>query len=168
MSHADIALRDGTTVRIRPTRVSDRDGLETLLLGLSERSRYFRFFSLGVNIRQAAERSIGDDPEVRYGLVATTGTERRIVGHAIYIVTAAGHAEVAFAVSDQFQGKGIATLLLCQLAEVASAAGVSGFEAFVLPDNSKMMAVFRDCGFPMSVARERGDLAVSFPIAIPC
>ena len=162
----DIALRDGTTVHVRTTRPSDREGLKSFLLGLSEQSRYFRFFSLGVNVKQVVERSIGDDPEVRYGLVATTGPERRVVAHAIYIATAPDRAEVAFAVSDEFQGKGIATILLGQLAEVATAAGISSFEAVVLPENRHMVGVFRESGFQVTVVRERGDLAISFPTAI--
>ena len=83
----DIVLRDGASVHVRPTRPSDRKALETFMLGLSEQSRYFRFFSLCINSERVVEGSIGDDPELRYGLVATAGIEGVILAHAIYIAT---------------------------------------------------------------------------------
>ena len=43
----DVALRDGSTVRIRPVRPEDRDGLRALLGGLSDDARWMRFLSAG-------------------------------------------------------------------------------------------------------------------------
>ncbi len=42
---ADIALRDGSTVHMRPTRAGDEPAILAFLGGLSDESRYFRFFS---------------------------------------------------------------------------------------------------------------------------
>jgi GNAT superfamily N-acetyltransferase len=163
----DILIRDGATMHVRSTRPSDRKALETFMLGLSEESRYFRFFSLCINSARMVEGSIGDDPQLRYSLVAMVGVEGPIVGHAIYIATGPDRAEVAFAVSDQFQKKGIATTLLRQLAQVATAAGITSFEAFVLPQNHHMLSVFRASGFPVTIVRERGDLAVDIQLTEP-
>jgi GNAT superfamily N-acetyltransferase len=160
----DIVLRDGASLHVRPTRPSDRKALETFMLGLSEQSRYFRFFSLCMNSERVAEGSIGYDPERRYALVATAGDEGLIVAHAIYIETSPGRAEVAFAVSDVFQERGIGTILLHQLADVAVGAGITSFEAFVLPENRHMVSVFRGSGFPVTIVRERGDLAVDIQL----
>ena len=56
-------------------------------------------------------------------------------------------AEVAFAVDDRFQGKGLATLLLERLAIRAAQNGFEKFQATTLVDNMAMLEVFRDSGF---------------------
>jgi acetate---CoA ligase (ADP-forming) len=163
---SDIALRDGSTVHVRPTLPADQTSLEAFLRGLSEQSRYFRFFSAGVDVEKAVEQSIGDDPHDLYALVATRGIERRVVAHAFYATSGPDGAEIAFAVADEYQGQGIATVLLGQLAEVATAAGIATFKAVVLPENSRMVEVFRESGFPATVTWEGADVHVSFPTAV--
>ena len=56
-------------------------------------------------------------------------------------------AEVAFAVDDRFQGKGLGTVLLERLAALAGAHGFTRFEAMTLPDNAAMLEVFHESGF---------------------
>src|SRR6266545_4962341 len=56
-------------------------------------------------------------------------------------------AEIAMVIADAFQGRGLGTLLLGQLAESARAQGVELFTAQVLPGNYQMLQVFRDSGF---------------------
>ena len=56
-------------------------------------------------------------------------------------------AEVAFAVDDRFQGKGLATMLLERLAGIAAQHGFARFLASTLVDNAAMLEVFRDSGF---------------------
>ena len=163
---SDVALRDGSTVHVRPTVPADQENLEAFLRGLSEQSRYFRFFSLGVDVAQAVVQSMGDDPHDLYALVATRGIEQKVVAHAFYATAGPDRAEVAFAVADEYQGQGIATILLGQLAEVATAAGIATFNAVVLPENSRMVEVFRESGFPATVTWEGGDVHVSFPTAV--
>lgn len=62
-------------------------------------------------------------------------------------------AEVAFVVADEFQDRGLGTMLLEQLAEVARWVGIGEFEASVLAENSTMLAVFHGAGFPMTQTR---------------
>jgi len=91
-----------------------------------------------------------------FGLVAETGLEDRIVGHALYIALEGDRAEVAFAVADDYQGRGLGTILLGHLAKVAAANGIHVFEAEVLPDNYRMLEVFRESGFPVEVRAKLG------------
>ena len=81
----------------------------------------FRFFSGGVDLERAARLAVDVDYERRYGLVATRGDDEHVVGQGAYVGTAPGGAEVAFAVADELQGHGLATILLAHLAEVAAA-----------------------------------------------
>ena len=79
---ADVVLRDGSTVHVRPARSTDAPAVEQLLKGLSDRSRWLRFFSGFPNLDKAVQWATEVDYERRYGLVATTGTDGRVVGHA--------------------------------------------------------------------------------------
>ena len=51
---ADVALWDGSTVHVRPVKRTDAPAVEQLLKGLSDRSRWLRFFSGFPNLPKAA------------------------------------------------------------------------------------------------------------------
>ncbi len=156
-----MALRDGTTVHVRPVRADDEDALHAFLEALDPASRVFRFFSGGVDLRAAAHSMADVDYAGRYGLVALRDGE--VIGQGIYIDEGSGDAEVAFAVADRLQGHGLATLLLAHLAEVALDNGIPLFHAEVMPENHRMMEVFRDSGFPVEISSEPGAIRVVFP-----
>ncbi len=162
----DVVVRDGSTVRVRPVRTSDRDGLLAFLEDLSPESRWFRFFSGGGNLGKAAAWAADVDYADRFGLVATIGEEDRIVAHAVYVRIGAGRAEVAFAVADDLQGRGLATILLAHLAAAARDRDIGMFTGIVLPENHRMLQVFRDSGFPLSVHSDPGRLSVELPTSL--
>lgn len=156
---SDVALRDGSTVRVTSAGPGDVERLAEFLDGLSSQARWFRFLGGGVDAERAAQALV----EHGVGLLATAGPEGEIVAHACYVVEQPGQAEVAFAVGDRWQGLGIGTLLLVQLAELADAAGIETLTAMVHPTNRKMLDVFRDSGFPIEVTAEPGELHVRLP-----
>lgn len=158
-----VALRDGSTAHVRPVVPADAPALRTFLEGLSENSRWLRFFSLGVNLDRAAERAAAGDRPEGYGLIVTTGAQERVVAHAVFELERPDRAEVAFAVADEMQGRGLATVLLAHLAQVASARGVTTFTATVLPENRRMISVFRESGFPVEVRASPDGIEVVFP-----
>ncbi|HEY4844351.1 MAG TPA: GNAT family N-acetyltransferase [Candidatus Dormibacteraeota bacterium] len=160
---ADVALRDGSTVHVRTARPEDEAAILAFLEELSAESRYSRFFSGGPNLTEAAHRSAGAAPEDRCNLVACSGVDGAIVAHATYVRMGPARAEVAFAVGEALQGQGIATILLGQLAETAQRDGIFLFEASVLSENHKMIGVFRQSGFAVTVRAEPGTLRVEFP-----
>src|SRR5205823_4292951 len=102
-----------------------------------------------------------DAGAVASGVVATLaalggeGEVALLARHGDRIVAVAGYdrlrepgtAEVAFATADDFQGRGVATRMLEQLAEHAAARGIRRFDAEVLSDNRRMLGVFRSAGF---------------------
>ena len=99
-------------------------------------------------------------------LLAVTSDDGQVVGHGQYFPDGTGGAEVAFAVADDWQGRGIATLLLAQLAEAAAAEGVRQFTAVVMTSNRKMIGTFRDSGFPSKSARDPASCKVTFPTTL--
>jgi len=155
----DIALRDGSTVHVRPTAPADAERLAGFVDELSPQALWFRFLVGGVDAGHAARALV----ERGVGLLVTAGREGPIVAHACYVPEAADRAEVAFAVADAWQGRGIATLLLAELAEHADSAGIQTLTALVHPTNHRMLEVFRDSGFAIEVASEPGELHVRMP-----
>jgi acetyl coenzyme A synthetase (ADP forming)-like protein len=158
---ADIVLRDGSTVHVRQATPEDAPRLRAFLGGLSERSRWFRYFSAGVNLDRAARSAAEPDG---LSLLAVHGPDDTVVGHGTYI--GGDPAEVAFAVADAWHGHGIATILLAHLAHAAAAEGIETFIATVLPDNRRMLDVFHDSGFPATVQRVEGYLEFELPTSL--
>src|SRR4051812_44500452 len=153
-AEADIVLRDGSTVHVRPSTADDATRLRAFLESLSDESRAFRFFSAGVNVERAARRAAA--PEDGLSLLALTGDEGTVIGHATFLADGRGRAEVAFAVADAWHGHGIATVLLAHLAQTAAAAGIETFVATVLTANHRMLQVFHASGFLVSARRGEG------------
>src|SRR6266568_409011 len=146
---ADVALRDWTTVHVRPARHEDAPELQRLFEGLSGESRYLRFFSGAVDVPLVVHWAADVDYQQRDGLVALTGADGRIVAHVGWERERdrPERAEIALVIDDGFQGRGLGTIMLGQLAESARVQGVELFIAEVLPYNDRMLQVFRDSGF---------------------
>jgi acetyl coenzyme A synthetase (ADP forming)-like protein len=159
----DVVLRDGSTIRIRVMRTSDEAGLCDLLTSLSEESRWLRFYCNQNRTALAAEAHREANLDQAFGLIACSGEEERVVGHAFYVAVAEKRAEVAFTIANDFQGRGLGSILLGQLAQVASANGIEIFEAEVVAANHRMLHVFRASGFPIEVNANAGQLRVVFP-----
>jgi acetyl coenzyme A synthetase (ADP forming)-like protein len=164
---ADVALRDGSTVHVRPVRLTDAPAVEQLLKGLSDRSRWLRFFGYPDRTK-AVQWATEVDYDRRYGLVATTGADGRVVGHAGFERQPdhPDRAEVGMEIADAMQGKGLGTILLGQLAEAAHQVGVQVLDAEVLPENHQMIKVFRDCGFPVKTHTIPGVILIEFPTSL--
>lgn len=163
---ADVALRDGSTVHIRPIRPDDEGRLRDLLASLSPDARILRFFSAGVDLAAAARRDSHVDYVDTFGIIATTGRDEQIVGHGSYARVDPERAEVAFAIADDHQGRGLGTILLAHLAEMAAANGIQRFVAVVLPANYRMLGVFRDSGFPVEMQTDPNEIRVELPTSL--
>ncbi|MBV8987127.1 MAG: GNAT family N-acetyltransferase, partial [Solirubrobacterales bacterium] len=162
---AEVALRDGSTVHVRPVRRDDKAAIRVFLEGVSEESIGFRFFGLP-NLDWVADWSVDVDYADRFALIAETGSPSSIIAHAAYVRMDAKRAEVAFLVADAWQGKGISTVMLAHLAEVAEQHGISSFEAEVLPQNHRMVQVFRDSGFPVDMRATPGSIWIEVPTSL--
>ena len=161
----DVVLRDGSTVHVRPARPGDRDRLEDYFMDLSDESRRLRFWGPVVNIRERAEDAVEIDYVDHLTLLAFHGPDlSEVVGGAQYIREGtAQRAEVAMSVSDELQGLGLASILIAHLAEAARENGIEFFAADVLPENHKMIQVFRGTGFPIEIRTRPGSIEVEFP-----
>ena len=164
---ADVVLRDGSTVHVRPVRPEDEQAIRAFLEALSPESIGFRFFA-APDLDWVTAWSVDVDYADRFGLVVESGAEREraIIAHAAYIRVDAERAEAALMVADAWQGHGIGTILLAHLAAVAEAHGISSFTAEVLPANHRMIEVFRESGFPVDMRSTRGAIAIELPTSL--
>ena len=163
------ALRDGTRILIRAIRAEDKPLLLKHFHSLSERSIYYRFFGHKRSLEQADLRGLTELDFVNHvGLAATIETEgtERFIGVGRYLRSVdARAAEVAFAVLDEFQGRGIGTILLHHLAQIARRKGITQFAAFVMGDNHQMLEVFANSGFRTRDRYDAGTVRVTLDLA---
>jgi acyl-CoA synthetase (NDP forming)/GNAT superfamily N-acetyltransferase len=163
---ADVLLADGTTVHIRPIRPDDADALVALHSRFSERTRYLRFFSPYPRIPpRDLERFVNVDHGDREALVVVAGESMIALGQYERLGAGSADAEVAFAVEDAHQGRGVGSVLLEHLAAAAPRVGISRFVAEVLPQNAQMLRVFAEAGFQVTRAYADGVVHLTFPIA---
>jgi GNAT superfamily N-acetyltransferase len=104
----------------------DEPLLSSIFRSLSDDSRWLRFFCIPKDSGLAAEahREAQVDHCRTFGLIALAGPDERMVGHAFCAATSEDNADVAFTIANDYRGRGLASILLGQLAEVALANGI--------------------------------------------
>ena len=162
----DIVLRDGGGARVRPIKPEDAPLIRDFFETLGPESRYFRFFRIKETLDQKeVEFFTQVDYADRMALIALL--EGKMIAVARY--DREGHdstaAEVAFAVADKHQDRGIGTQLLQLLTNHARSHGIQRFHAYVLPENRQMMRLFRNSGYEMTRTLDDGVFTVDFPVA---
>ncbi|MCI0543501.1 MAG: GNAT family N-acetyltransferase [Actinobacteria bacterium] len=161
----DIVLRDGGVARVRPIRPDDADRARAFFEHLGPESRYFRFFSVKQTLTDAEVSHFTNvDYHDRMGLVALHEGEIVAIGTYDRESPGSATAEVAFAVVDEHQGRGLGTRLLELLTNHAREHGVERFRAYVLGENRQMMRVFRNSGYELTRNIESGVYTVDFPV----
>ncbi len=159
----DVVAADGATVHLRPISPDDAPRLLAMNERISDESLYYRFFSHRRTIRaEELDHLVTVDHHDRVALVAELGDDVIAVGR--YDTIGHGTAEVAFLVEDAHQHRGLGTLLLEHLAIVGRRNGLDRFTAITLPDNRRMLGVFRSAGFRVERRFEDGNWVVTFPI----
>jgi acetyl coenzyme A synthetase (ADP forming)-like protein len=162
----DAVLRDGGGVRIRPIKPSDSGLIVQFFETLGRESRYFRFFSIKESLDpEEIEYFTNVDYTDRFALIALHDGEMISVARYDREGEDQTHAEVAFAVADSHQGRGLGTKLLQLLTHHARSNGIEGFRAYVLPENRQMMRVFRNSGYDVTRTIDEGIFTVDFPVS---
>ena len=154
-------LKNGLAVTIRPLRADDRDAIARAVTALDAETIYTRLFSYRPVTADAIDRIMHVDPahEVALAVVIGSAPSHQIIGTGRMIELPpkkdnCRSAEVAFTVEEDYQGQGIAGLLLGHLIAIARARDIDELEAEVLAGNAPMLRVFERSGLPMRKRRE--------------
>jgi ribosomal protein S18 acetylase RimI-like enzyme len=164
-----LELTDGTKLLVRPIVPEDEPLLHEAVAAMSERTVYFRFFSPLKRMPDAlAHRLAVVDYNDRFALVATTdkpGARERILGVARYDrVVGTAVAEIAVAVVDEFQRRGLGSALMAILGKVAADHGIKTFTLIVLPENQQMLGLLRKMGWIHRAKLSGGVYDISFEL----
>jgi RimJ/RimL family protein N-acetyltransferase len=165
-------LRDQRTVTIRAIRPDDKGLVIEALRDVSADSIYRRLFTTKKTITPEGLKKITEVDFVNVvALVAVLEKDGndQIAGGGRYIRSGASgsgqKAEVAFLISDAFQGLGIASRIFKHLVAIARDSGIAEFEAEVLPSNEAMLRVFERAGIPLTRNATRDSVHVLMDLA---
>jgi acetyl coenzyme A synthetase (ADP forming)-like protein len=162
-----LTLRDGSTVQVHVAGPGDCEALTDFFRRLSPESRWRRFLSLALPRPElVASLCDGSDPRSGSTLLATRvqDGEPRVIASGSYLAKDRRTAEVAIAVADGFQGKGLGTLLLERLALSAVRHGFTHFWAVARAENQAMLEVLRESGFALTERPERSEVEVDLTL----
>ena len=153
-------------VLFRPIKPTDERALQEFFYSLPDEDIYYRFLS---SMRVFPHRDTQAMANIDYenemtiiGVVGDIGSEKIISVGRYILDQESNFAEVDFAVRSQLQHKGIGTFLVRYLSEIARSKGVTGFMAYVLAANRKMLRVFRKTGYVIHKSLEDGIYEIKF------
>jgi acyl-CoA hydrolase/GNAT superfamily N-acetyltransferase len=160
--------RRGQAVLLRPVRISDEPLLKEFFYSLSDRSMYRRFLT---PTREMSHERLQDFVVIDYtkeiiilAVVEDDGRETLVGLGEYYLDEERLWANVAFAVRDTYQNRGVGTELLAFLVHVARRQGLLGLTAEVLKENEPMLRVFEKVvgAAERTSADESWDLRIRF------
>jgi acetyltransferase len=160
-----VTLQDGTTVRLRPIRPEDEPDLSALYARLSPETAYQRFFTVMARLPPSWAHTFANvDYERRMAIVAVSPDNGLIAVARYDLDEASNEAEIAIVVQDQWQGKGLGTMLMAELLGYAEAKGIRRFRADVLTENHRMLDLL---GRLTRVLERRTDRGVTSLLMVP-
>jgi GNAT superfamily N-acetyltransferase len=146
-----VTLADGAELVIRPLAPTDAPDLVRGLQHLSPLSRYRRFLGPHPGFTAKELRYLTDVDHVDHEALAAREPESdEAVGVARYVrIAGTARAEIAVTVDDEWQGRGVGSLLLDRLAARAREAGITRLTGLMFADNKPMLALFSRFGEPV-------------------
>jgi len=165
----DIRLRDGSELRLRELRPGDRERLKAFFARCSPEAIRYRFMSSIHSLSDGLLNYLVDIDGIRHKALVLTrgeGDGETILAEGRYaaLKERPSVVDVAFLVADDMRRRGIATLLLHELTELARRNGATHFSADVLADNWGMLSLLRKKGPSPSGKISSGVIHFEIPI----
>lgn len=161
-------LSEGRTVRVRPIQPDDKRLLADAFQRLSAESRRRRFLTPATELSAEDLAYLTEVDHRRHeAVVAIDPADGSIVGSARYVQVPRERetAEVAVAVVDDWQRRGVATALLSYLSRRARENGIESFRAYVSSENAVVVDALSRAG--ASRAPSSGASEIEFNVEVP-
>ena len=149
---------------MRPLRHGDVRTVMSVFKRLSERSRRARFNGPKPCLNRSELRQLASIDRNRYALVGYVDGDEQPVAIA-RLVRDGDTAEIAFAVADAYQRRGIGLALAAELVADARAAGITEITALVTSDNPGAVALLRRIARVFDLRLEGAQIAIRAAIA---
>jgi GNAT superfamily N-acetyltransferase len=149
------------TYEIRAIGPGDRDALERFYTGLSPESRHARFHGAGPLATATCRYFCRPDHADREGLIAETvdaDGRREVIGHLCLEPGEPGTVELAIAVADAWQRRGVGRALVAAAIAWAEAHGVTCLAASMLSSNAAVLNLVRSSGRHVSLMAADGGI----------
>ena len=165
-----LVASDGTPVRLRPIKPTDEPKLSALFYSVGENTLYKRFQRVIKSVpHEELQYFLDVDYEKNMAIVLEScdaGHEPELLSVAQYFLDPNSEfAETAFLVQDDWQGRGLGTLMVEELVRLAKENGLRGFTAEVLHTNGPMLHLFRKSGLDVQSLLEEGVYRLTMPFA---
>jgi acyl-CoA hydrolase/RimJ/RimL family protein N-acetyltransferase len=161
----EVLTIDGESITIRPAKPVDSRRIQEHFYNLPKEDVLSRFFcQKTIFARSEVEIRSNVDYVNDISLVAVVGEFGfgRVVGVAESMKLADKNmTEVAFSISEDYQGKGLGKFFIKKLAEIARENGISGLIAYTFPSNKAMINLFKTLPYKVTTVYEDGDVVLS-------
>ena len=144
-------LKNGQEVLLRPIKPEDEPMWLEMFQSLSEESIRYRFFQMlkdtphEVRVRYC---NIDYDREIALVAEMVENGKRKILGVArLSIESDETSGEMAFLVSDYWQGLGLGTKMVDYVLDIAKEKGIDKVNAIILQDNYRALSLTKKMGF---------------------
>jgi GNAT superfamily N-acetyltransferase len=161
---------DGTRLEVSPLQPADKSSLREGVKHLSPESAYRRFFVPTAHLTDGQLTYLTTLDHQRHEAL---GVSDPITGDGVavarYIQTTEhpATAEIAIAVIDRWQGRGVGRALLTRLSAVAQARGISRFSGLILADNRRMIKLMSSLGTVVSRRADSGTVELVVDLRAP-
>lgn len=168
LRRVEVLLMDGTRVLLRPIRPEDRAAIADGFDHLSEESRTRRFLGGVKRLTPGVLERLTNVDHVDHEAwvaMAPDGPGHPGIGVARYVRLRdePDVAEPAVTVVDEYQGRGLGSVLLDLISAAARRNGVRTFRAYVSASNAPMLHILRREGAHLSL-EEPGVMRADIPL----
>ena len=157
--------KHGPALVVRPLRDGDTATVLAIFERLGAESRRLRFNGAKPCLPDEEARFLARMDAAHHALVAWVEGDPQPVAIARLARTSRGSAEIAFAVADDYQHRGIGVALATELVADARMAGITEITALTSPDNPAALALVRRIARVVDVSFDGPDVAVRAAIA---
>ena len=164
--HARILTPEhGPQLIVRPLRNGDTATVLAVFERLGAESRRCRFNGPKPCLPDEEAVQLARMDDTHYALVAWVAGDPHPAAIARLARTSRGSAEIAFAVADEYQHRGVGAALAAELVADARIAGITEITALTSPDNPAALALVRRVARVVDVCFEGPELSIRAAIA---